>query len=69
MRFCVSGRQPYSVIKRADEVKFNYNDKDKILDLVEKYPDKTVILVTHRKAALDICNKVFHVADGVVSAE
>ena len=44
MRFCVNGRQPYSVIKRADEVKFNYNDKDKILDLVEKYPDKTVIL-------------------------
>ena len=44
MRFCVSGRQPYSVIKRADEVKFNYNDKDRILDLVEKYPDKTVIL-------------------------
>ncbi len=44
MRYCVNGRQPYSVIKRADEVKFNYNDKDRILDLVEKYPDKTVIL-------------------------
>ena len=44
MRFCVNGRQPYSVIKRADEIKFSYNDKDRILDLVEKYPDKTVIL-------------------------
>ena len=44
MRFCVSGRQPYSVIKRADEIKFTYNDRDRILDLVEKYPDKTVIL-------------------------
>ena len=44
MRFCVNGRQPYSVIKRADEVKFSYNDKDRILDLVEKYPNKVVIL-------------------------
>ena len=44
MRFCVSGRQPYSVIKIADEIKFAYADKDRILDLVEKYPEKTVIL-------------------------
>ena len=44
MRFCVSGRQPYSIIKQADEVKFNYIDRDRILDLVEKYPEKTVIL-------------------------
>ena len=44
MRFCVNGRQPYSVIEKADEIKFQYNDKDKILDLVEKYPNKVVIL-------------------------
>ena len=44
MHFCVNGRHPYSVLKQADEVKFNYNDKDKILDLLEKYPDKVVIL-------------------------
>ena len=44
MRFCVNGRQPYSVIKNADEIKFAYADKDRILDLVERYPEKTVIL-------------------------
>ena len=44
MRFCVNGRQPYSVLKKADEIKFNYSDRDRILDLVEKYPNKTVIL-------------------------
>lgn len=44
MRFCVNGRQPYSVIKKANEIKFNYNDRDKIFDLVEKFPDKVVIL-------------------------
>lgn len=44
MRYCVSGRQPYSVIKKADEIKFQYNDRDRILDLVERFPDKTIIL-------------------------
>lgn len=44
MRYCVSGRQPYSVMKRADEIKVNYNDKDRIMDFVEKIPDKTIIL-------------------------
>ena len=44
MRYCVSGRQPYSVISKADEIKFQYIDKDRVFDLVEKYPDKTVIL-------------------------
>ena len=44
MRYCVSGRQPFSVMKKADEIKFNYNDKDRILDLVERFPEKTIIL-------------------------
>ena len=44
MRFCINGRQPYSVIKKADEIKFAYADKDKIIDLVENYSDKIIIL-------------------------
>ena len=44
MRYCVQGRQPYSVINKADEVYVQYNDRDKILDMVEKCPNKTVIL-------------------------
>ena len=44
MRYCVDGRQPYSVIKKADEVKFKYSDRDKILYLIEKYPNTAVIL-------------------------
>lgn len=45
------------------------NTEKRLLEKIKQLTDKTVILVTHRKAALDICNKVFHVADGVVSAE
>lgn len=44
MKYCISGRQPYSVLKQADEIKVKYNDKDRIIDFVEKIPDKTVIL-------------------------
>ena len=44
MRYSVSGRQPYSVIKKADEIRFIYADRDKIFDLIENYSDKTIIL-------------------------
>ena len=44
MRYCVSGRQPYSIMKKADEIKVAYIDRDRILDFVEKLPDKTIIL-------------------------
>jgi hypothetical protein len=44
MRYCVSGRQPYSVMRKADEIRFSFEDRDKILDLCEKMPEKTIIL-------------------------
>ena len=44
MKYCISGRQPYSVLKQADEIKVKYNDKDRIIDFVEKIPNKTIIL-------------------------
>lgn len=45
------------------------NTEKRLLEKIKQLTDKTVILVTHRKAALDICNKVFDVAEGVVSTE
>lgn len=44
MRYCVSGRQPYSVLKKADEIKVAYVDRDRIMDFVEKINDKVIIL-------------------------
>ena len=44
MKYCVSGRQPYSVLKQADEVRVAYVDKDRIMDFVEQIPDKRIIL-------------------------
>lgn len=44
MKYCVSSRQPYSVMREADEVFVQYQDRGQILDFVEKMPDKTIIL-------------------------
>lgn len=44
MKYTVSSRQPYSIMKKADEIKVQYRDKEQILDFVEKIPDKTIIL-------------------------
>lgn len=44
MKYCVNGRQPYSVIKMADEIMFQEQDSGKIFDLIPNYIDKTVIL-------------------------
>lgn len=38
-------RQPKSVLKQADEIKFLYKDKDRLIDYIEEFSDKTFILI------------------------
>ena len=45
MKYCVSGRHQYPTLKKADEVKVRYEDRDRIIDFVEKIPDKSIILM------------------------
>lgn len=44
MKYCMLGRQPKSILKQADEIKMYYSDKDRIIDYIEDFPDKTIIL-------------------------
>ena len=44
MKYCISGRQSYSVMEKADQIKVKYEDQDRIIDFVEKLPDKEIIL-------------------------
>jgi hypothetical protein len=44
MKYCLSGRQPLSVLKKCDEVKMQYVDKDRILDYIETLSDKMITL-------------------------
>ena len=48
----MSGRQPYSVLKKADQVKVDWVDRDRILDFIEKIPEVSVILDIPRDADL-----------------
>ena len=35
MKYCLSGRQPLSVLKKCDEIKMEYSDKDKIIEALK----------------------------------
>ena len=49
MKYCISGRQALSVLKKADEIKMKYQDINKILDFITDIPDKTIILEVPRE--------------------
>lgn len=44
MKYCLHYNQIIEYLKKADEIKVEFNDKKYIPDIFEKYPDKTVIL-------------------------
>lgn len=44
MHYCVNGKQPYSVLEKADEIKVSYEDREILLDFIEKIPSKRIIL-------------------------
>ena len=43
MKYCLSGRQPLSALRQADEIKMKFEDIDRIIDYVKEFPDKTII--------------------------
>ena len=44
MKFCLSSRQTPEYLQQADEIKVASNDYKQVYDLLDKYPDKTIIL-------------------------
>ena len=44
MKYCLSARQPDSILKKADEIKIELRDFRAIPDYIEKFSDKTLIL-------------------------
>ena len=44
MKYCLSARQPDSILKKADEIKIELRDFRAIPEYIEKFPDKTLIL-------------------------
>lgn len=44
MKYCLSNRQSLEYLQKADELKVQYRDREKIIDYIEEYADKTIIL-------------------------
>lgn len=53
MKYCMSGRQPISILKKVNEVRMHYVDKDRIIDYIEALPDKTIILEIPKEASIN----------------
>lgn len=44
MKYCVSSRQKYEYLKKADSIKVAFRDRNIIPDLIEKYPNAEIVL-------------------------
>lgn len=53
MRICLSSRQSPEYLKKADEIKVQFRDKNSIADLIFEYPEATIILENIENKDLD----------------
>lgn len=44
MKYCLSARQEDQYLKQADEIIFEYRDREAIFDYIDKYPEAAIIL-------------------------
>ena len=44
MKYCLSARQPENVLKKADEIRVEYRDREQIFDFLEKLENKTYLI-------------------------
>ena len=44
MKYTVHGRQSYSILQEADEIRVEWRDRERIMDFIERIPDKTILL-------------------------
>lgn len=56
MKYCISGRQPKSVLSQADEIKMQYRDRDRLIDYTTEFNDKTFILEVPKEINSDEIN-------------
>lgn len=55
MKYCVSSRNPLSILKQAQEIKVSYGDLGEMLDYKEELCDKTIIVeITENNGIVDM---------------
>ena len=53
MKYCISGRQSKMILAQADEIKFQYKDRERILDYIDGYSNKTFIIDIPKEEEID----------------
>lgn len=53
MKYCISGRQPKSVLEKTDEIKMRYSDKERMVEYMREWPEKTFILDVPKGTEID----------------
>lgn len=53
MKYCLSSKQEFSYLLKADEIKVDYQDSYHMLDLVEQYPEATFIIMCYSDLKVD----------------
>lgn len=53
MKFCLRNRQESIYLMKADEIKVDFRDRRSIPDLIEKYPEATIILMCYPGEEID----------------
>lgn len=49
MKYCLSSRQKYEYLKKADSIKVAFRDRYITPELFEKYPDAEIVIIIHRE--------------------
>ena len=49
MKYCLSGRQPNSILAQADEIKITQKDLNRVFDYIDIFPNKTIIIEANEK--------------------
>ena len=59
MKFCLNNRQESVYLMKADEIKVDFRDRRSIPDLIEQYPNATIILMCYPGEEInwEDCNK------------
>lgn len=53
MKYCVKSRQPISVLKKAEEIRVEYRDREQLFDFFEKLTNKTYLITIPAKTEID----------------
>lgn len=53
MKICLNARVKHEYLKKADQILFEWRDREAITDFVDRYPDKDIVLTNNNNEDID----------------